>query len=57
MRHEQEMQREMEETMRMEMEEAEMRRFKAQPILKEYETQLNIMFISIFLYFLVIMAH
>ncbi|XP_052178024.1 protein TPX2 isoform X2 [Diospyros lotus] len=34
-RHEEEMQREMEERQRMEMEEAQMRIFKAQPILKE----------------------
>ncbi|EPS69150.1 hypothetical protein M569_05617, partial [Genlisea aurea] len=34
-RHEEEMQREMEEKRRMEMEEAQMRLFKAQPILKE----------------------
>ncbi|MED6113220.1 hypothetical protein PIB30_068815 [Stylosanthes scabra] len=34
-RHEEEMQKEMEERQRMEREEAEMRRFKAQPILKE----------------------
>ncbi|OIW06007.1 hypothetical protein TanjilG_11694 [Lupinus angustifolius] len=34
-RHEEEMQREMEEKLRMEREEAEMRRFKAQPVLKE----------------------
>jgi len=37
-RHEEEMQREMEERKRKEMEEAEMRKFKAQPILKEYES-------------------
>lgn len=36
-RHEEEMQREMEERRRKEMEEEEMRKFKAQPILKEYE--------------------
>ncbi|KAL3647109.1 hypothetical protein CASFOL_008077 [Castilleja foliolosa] len=35
LRHEEEMQREMEERRRIEMEEAEMRKFKAQPILKE----------------------
>ncbi|KAL6553981.1 hypothetical protein OROMI_019654 [Orobanche minor] len=35
LRHEEEIQRETEERMRMEMAEAEMRRFKAQPILKE----------------------
>ncbi|GER43174.1 targeting protein for XKLP2, partial [Striga asiatica] len=35
LRHEEEMQREMEERKRMEMAEAEMRKFKAQPILKE----------------------
>ncbi|EYU42139.1 hypothetical protein MIMGU_mgv1a002029mg [Erythranthe guttata] len=35
LRHEEETQREMEERLRMEMEEAEMRIFKAQPILKE----------------------
>ncbi|KAM7503421.1 hypothetical protein LguiB_002325 [Lonicera macranthoides] len=34
-RHEEEVQREMEERLRMEREEAQMRRFKAQPILKE----------------------
>ncbi|CAL0333853.1 unnamed protein product [Lupinus luteus] len=34
-RHEEEMHREMEEKLRMEREEAEMRRFKAQPVLKE----------------------
>lgn len=36
-RHEEEMQREMEERRRKEMEEEEMRKFRAQPILKEYE--------------------
>lgn len=37
-RHEEELQREMEEKRRMEMEEAQMRIFKAQPVLKEYES-------------------
>ena len=34
-RHEEEVQREMEERERMERQEAQMRRFKAQPVLKE----------------------
>ena len=34
-RHEEEMQREMEERWRKEKEEAEMRKFKAQPVMKE----------------------
>lgn len=34
-RHEEEMQREMEERRRKEKEEAEMRKFKAQPVMKE----------------------
>lgn len=37
LKHEEEMQREMEERRRMEMDEVQMRIFKAQPILKEYE--------------------
>ena len=37
-RHEEEMQKEMEERHRMEREKAQMRMFKAQPILKEWET-------------------
>lgn len=34
-RHEEEMQRELEERLRMEREEAQLREFKAQPVLKE----------------------
>lgn len=49
-RHEEEMQREMEERRRMEMEEAEKRKFKAQPILKEYEPDDDIMFTHMFLF-------